>query len=337
MITIEERKKNWCDFYTGKRRTIIHMDVDYGETEIVIPSPETMDKFFTQTVNRYRKMMEHVKELDDDRVPYVSALIGSDIFASAFGSPVVYPGNSNPYALPFVSSAAELSKVKKPKMESSSLMEVIEYGYKLQKETGGALMQLPDIQSPLGIAALIWDKTDFFTAFYEEPNAVKDLIAMTSSLLEEFLDLWFNTFGKEFIAHYPDYYMPYGITISEDEIGSISVEHFTEFSLPEINRLTEHFGGYLGIHCCANARHQWGALKAIPGLVMLNLNQSECVLKEASTFFRDGPCQMFYSNETYDLGAKPVLYGSGANKTEAATALAALRKKSESYILKNNN
>jgi uroporphyrinogen-III decarboxylase len=227
--------------------------------------------------------------------------------------------------------AVELAKVKKPQLENSSLMETIEYGYKLQKEAPDALMQLPDIQSPLDIAALIWDKTDFFMAFHEEPNAVKDLIGMTTSLLIDFLDLWYKTFGKEFIAHYPDYYMPFGITISEDEIGSISMEHFKEFSMPEIVKLSEHFGGRIGIHCCANAKHQWGLLKTIPGLVMLNLVQPDDVLREASSFFRNGPCQMFISDKVYDLGAKVVLYGCNPTKAEALSNLVELKNVSNKY------
>jgi uroporphyrinogen-III decarboxylase len=228
-------------------------------------------------------------------------------------------------------SAAEFAKLKKPQLENSTLMETIEYGYKLQKEAPGALMQLPDIQSPLDIAALIWDKTDFFTALYDEPNAVKDLIGMTSSLLMEFLELWFRTFGNEFIAHYPDYYMPFGITLSEDEIGSISMEHFKEFSMPELIKLSGRFGGRIGIHSCANAKHQWGLLKTVPGLVMLNLVQPDDVLREASSFFREGPCQMFSSDRAYDFGAKVVLYGKNPAKTEALSTLVELRKYSDEF------
>jgi hypothetical protein len=331
MITIEDRKKRWCDFYAGAIRTIIQMNINYGETETVFPSPDTMDKFFTQAVNRYHKLMDHIEWLDDDRIPYISATMGTDIFAHAFGAHVVYPGNSNPYALPLIFSAAELTKIKKPQLENSTLMEIIEYGYKLRKEVPRALIQIPDIQSPLDIAAMIWDKTDFFMALYEEPNAVKDLIGMTSSLLTEFLELWFKTFGNEFIAHYPDYYMPFGITLSEDEIGCISKEHFKEFSMPELVNLSEHFGGQIGIHCCANAKHQWGLLKAIPGLVMLNLVQGDDVLREASSFFREGPCQMFSSDKEYDFGAKVVLYGNNPAKTEALSTLVELRKYSDEF------
>jgi len=324
-MDIAERKKHWCDFYNGGRRTIALIEMDYGER--IYPSPETMEAFFNYTVHKYNVQMDCLGWLDDDRIPFISALMGTDNFAHAFGCPVIYPGNNNPFSTPVVFSAADLAKLKKPKLEDSSLMEIIEYGHKLQAAAPGALLQLPDVQSPLDIAALIWDKTDFFTSFYDEPQAVKDLIAMCYELLTEFFDLWFKTFGKEFVAHYPDYYMPFGITLSEDEIGSISPEQFLEFSYPTLCKLSEHFGGRIGIHSCANSKHQWGVFKSIPGLVMLNLVQPDSIIKEASVYFRDTSCQMFGVNQNgcADPGARVVLQGYARTKEEALEKLERIR------------
>jgi hypothetical protein len=322
MNSIDTRKQRWCDFYAGKRRTVILIEMDYGKR--IYPTPDTMDEFFNYILHQYQVQMDSLEWLPDDRVPYISAVMGTDIFAHAFGSPVIYPGNNNPFARPVVFCAGEMAKIKKPKLEDSSLMEVIEFGYKLKAAAPEVLLQLPDIQSPLDIAALIWNKSDFFMALYDEPGAVKDLIAMTSDLLTEFLDMWFKTFGREFIAHYPDYYMPSGITLSEDEVGSISTGQFEEFSLPTLYKLSEHFGGHIGIHCCANARHQWGLFKSIPGLVMLNLVQPDTVTREASTYFKDSACQMFNpdQNDCADRRARVVLQGVAHSKQEALSSLA---------------
>ena len=63
-----------------------------------------------------------------------------------------------------------------------------------------------------------------------------------------------------------------GVTLSEDEIGSVSDEMFVDFFRDELVALSEHFGG-LGIHCCANARHQWQNFKELPGLRVLNISK----------------------------------------------------------------
>ena len=132
-------------------------------------------------------------------------------------------------------------------------------------------MGLPDIQSPMDISALIWNKNSFYIALLEEPAAVKELSGKVFDLLTAFLDEWFSRYGTEYIAHYPSYYMSGGMTLSEDEIGAIDTNMFDEFFYDELCELSDHYGG-IGIHCCADAVHQWDNLKRIPNLRLLNLN-----------------------------------------------------------------
>jgi uroporphyrinogen-III decarboxylase len=323
---IEERKKHWNEFYSGGRRTLTLIEMDYGER--VFPTKDNAEIFFNYIVHKSRVQMDCLEWLDDDRVPCISAVMGTENFAHAFGCPVIYPGNNNPFTKPIVFSAADAAKLKKPVLENSTLMQSLEYGKKLRSAASNAVIQVPDIQSPLDIAALIWDKNDFFMALYDEPAAVKDIIFMCYEILIEFFDLWFKEFGREFTAHYPDYYMPYGITVSEDEIGSISTEQFYEFSYPTLCNLSEHFGNRIGIHCCANAKHQWSALKSIPGLVMLNLIQPDDIIKEASAYFCDAACQMFNFNQNdfTDPNARIVLQSTAASKNDAIEKLKVLNE-----------
>ncbi|MHB9134389.1 MAG: uroporphyrinogen decarboxylase/cobalamine-independent methonine synthase family protein [Armatimonadota bacterium] len=125
----------------------------------------------------------------------------------------------------------------------------------------------------------------------EEPEAVKELAGKVAQLLTAFLDEWFARYGREFIAHYPSYYMPNGITLSEDEVGIVNPAIFAEFFLPELAMLSARYGG-LGMHCCANARHQWGQFLRIPGLRVLNLVQPPAVVTEAFRFFAPHVVQM---------------------------------------------
>ena len=145
-------------------------------------------------------------------------------------------------------------------------------------------MRLVDTQSPMDIVALIWDKTELFTAMVETPEAVLHLASKVHTLFTAFLDEWFKRYGREFIAHFPYYYLPQGITLSEDEIGAVSTGMFREFFLPELQALSDRYGG-IGLHCCANARHQWENLRRVRNLRMLNLCQPPEVVKEAYGFF----------------------------------------------------
>jgi hypothetical protein len=326
-MSIADRKQRWLDFYEGKIRAMVLIEqAAFGVRPF--PSPETMTSFFDWTVRRCQIQMDSMEWLDDDRIPYVSALMGTDIFAGAFGCPVCYPKDSNPYARPLIFNSRDLAKLRQPKVESSSLAEIFEFGHRLRAAVPEALIQLPDIQSPLDIAAMIWEKGDFFMALYDEPQAVKDLISMTHALLTDFLDLWFKTFGTDFIAHYPEYYMPQGITLSEDEIGSISTGQFREFSYPNLCDLAARYGGRIGIHCCANAKHQWQLLKNIPGLTLLNLGQPDPVIREASAFFQKGPPLWAApnQNECFDFRSQAVLQGFADTKEGAVAELKRLRE-----------
>ncbi|MBT3274405.1 MAG: hypothetical protein HN368_14705 [Spirochaetales bacterium] len=72
--------------------------------------------------------------------------------------------------------------------------------------------------------------------------------------------------------------------MSEDEIGAVNSDMFSEFFLPELAELSNHFGG-IGIHCCADARHQWQNIKLIPNLKLLNLVQDKDIVDDAYPFF----------------------------------------------------
>ena len=159
-----------------------------------------------------------------------------------------------------------------PSLDCEAISATFEIADELHERSGGqALMGLPDIQSPMDISALIWDKNSFYIALIEEPAAVKELSGKVFEFLTSFLDEWFSRYGTEYIAHYPSYYMNEGMTLSEDEIGAIDTTMFDEFFYEELCELSVRYGG-IGIHCCANAVHQWDNIKRIPDLRLLNLN-----------------------------------------------------------------
>lgn len=81
-------------------------------------------------------------------------------------------------------------------------------------------------------------------------------------------------------------FMDGGLSITVDEIGSISSEMYREFFEEDLRTLSQRYGG-LGVHCCANSRHQWENLRRLPGLRMLNLVRPEKVLRESYEYFKD--------------------------------------------------
>lgn len=289
---------------------------------------------------RYMSRMELSERIGDDSIPHLDMLTGTEIFAEAFGCRVERPSHTNPFAMPLINSAEEVAKLKVPKLGSCSLDAIFEMADKLYaKSSGQALFRLADIQSPMDIANLIWSKESLLMALYESPEAVKELAAKVAELLTAFLDEWFSRYGRSFIAHFPDYYMERGITLSVDEVGIVSPEIFEEFFLPELSMLSKRYDG-IGIHCCADSRHQWGMFKKVPGLKLLNLVKPP---SRGTEFIRDalkefnGTCAQYHYGWTpegpfeswpgqYPAGSKIVMDVDAKSLEEAVDLAAKLRQ-----------
>jgi hypothetical protein len=221
---------------------------------------------------RYEWRMQFLDRVPDDSVPYVSLLTNTGFFPAAFGASLHKYDVGGVAARPLVHSSAEAAALTRPGMDARPFDRYFELAERLQERLGpDAPLSVPDIQSPFGIAAILWEKADFMLACAMEPTAVHELTDMCGELLEEFLCEFEARVDNRNICHCPDMWVPpeYGCSLSEDEIGVISPQMFEEFCLPWLKRLSEQFGG-LWIHCCADADHQYESLAKIPDLMGLN-------------------------------------------------------------------
>lgn len=272
---IIERKQRWADLYEpdGDNRKFVYM--------VSFPIPENCgwEHPWRQRIgNRtevawraYCASMKHYKNVPDDTLPFLNIWTGTELFAEALGCKVRQPEDNMPFAIPFIRSAREAEKLKVPKLEDSTLMDLFGMADELWRRAGGdALMSLPDMQTPLDVVAQIWDKSDLFMAMIDEPEVVLELEEKVKDLQTSFIDEWFRRYGTEFIAHHPSYYMPKGITMSVDEIGSISTDMFDLFERDILNELSDRYGA-IGIHSCSDSEHQWDKLAAVRNLKLLNL------------------------------------------------------------------
>jgi len=305
---IEERKKRWSKFLEldGSQRFMHWIYIEDEASPAPLPNPENKKARI-----EYAWMQYNFQE--DDAIPCLHPYTGTEIFAEAFGCKVYRPEDNNPFALPFVSSVNEASRIKIPPIDTPPLGTLFEIADELYKRAGSrALMRLVDIQSPMDVTALIWDKNALYISLLETPEAIQELSGKCKQPQVDFLEEWFRRYGQDFIAHFPDYYMPWGITLSEDEVGAVSTTMFEKFSLPELIELSNQFGG-IGIHCCAHARHQWYSFKQIPNLRMLNLVQPPDVLDDAIIYFANHTAQSPGWQTEWDLSLGPTQFPENAH------------------------
>jgi hypothetical protein len=329
------RKQRWIDFYDPSLPPtslfIIHYLPGLGPRPF--PRPDAVQARIEWAWQKYQIQLDNLAWLEDDALPFLDTYTGTEVFAESFGCPVHYPENDMPFALPVVHSAEEAEALPIPGLDAPAMQVLFEIGDALRRRAGGQrLVRLLDMQTPMDVAALIWDKATFYPAMIEKPEAVKLLAGKVKTFQVRLLDAWFERYGKEFMAHYPDYYMPCGLTFSEDEVGAVSGKMFNEFFLPEVVELAEHFGP-LGMHCCAHARHQWENFKKIPNLALLNFVQPPEVTREAYTFFAGIPQFHSYQGEgpawtwpaQHPDGARMVYEVAVHSKEEALETAARLR------------
>lgn len=297
---IENRKQRWRKFIAGDPsvKYIFLVHPPEGLPERPLPNPENVPARIQWAWQRYLVQLERLEWLEDDTIPFLDPFTGTEIFAEAFGCPVYFPENDMPHARPLIFKANEVSRLKIPDLDAPPLARVFQIADALQARADHtAVMRLVDIQSPMDIAALIWNKTDFFLALIDAPEAVFELASKCRELLCHFLDAWFARFGRSYIAHYPEYFMEQGMTLSEDEVGAVSPAMFEQFFLPELQYLSRRYHG-IGIHCCADCRHLWPAFKKIPQVRLWNLQHERS--QAAYAYFADAPAQIhqFLQNHT---------------------------------------
>ena len=220
-----------------------------------------------ERVRSYEADLKLLETVESDTVPSASLLTGTQLLAEAFGCRVHTFENDMPCALPMISLPEEAMRIKAPRVEEcSNLMRVFELAEALERKLGKEVpLAPPDLQSGFDVANLVWNKSDLLCAMITDPEAVHHLTRECSQLLADFMEKLKQEFPQIFPCHCPGSWVPpeYGIWVSNDECGAISTEMFEEFCLPELVELSNRFHGF-GMHCCADAEHQFASFRKIP-------------------------------------------------------------------------
>ncbi len=251
--------------------TIRLIEANEGRGDFTV-SDRPVKEWLGWALENYERRVAWHEAVEDDAIPYVKLSTGTQLFAAAFGCPVHQYDEDNPCALPIVSTAEEADAIEIPSLDDPPLARVFELGRLVRERVGPEVpIGVPDIQSALDIAALIWRKENLFLAMIADPDAVQRLASKCQQLLIAFFERFRQELGEINYCHCPYAWAPpeQGVWLSEDEAGSISTRMFDQFCLPWLVELSETFGG-LFVHCCATADHQYPSFRRIPNLRGIN-------------------------------------------------------------------
>ena len=252
-----------------------HLPVYEGPDNDFTTSNRPVAEWLPWAVENYRREVALLDATGHDDVPTCDLATGTQIFAAAFGCPVHRSRDTNPCALPLVESAAEADALAEPDIWSCpSLYRVFELADAIRGELGPDVpLGPPDKQTGFDTACLVWEKTSLYMAMLTpgDREAVKRLTSKCTRLLVRFIQALRQEFPTMSMRGCPGVWTPPGMPpwYSNDECGAFGPELFEEFCLPELRELSATFGG-LGMHCCADADHQFPLFRRIPGFYAFN-------------------------------------------------------------------
>jgi hypothetical protein len=130
----------------------------------------------------------------------------------------------------------------------------------------------PDVQSPLGIAELMWDES-FYVAMLESPDAVHSLLAKITDFQIAYVRAIRDAAGQRLnAAGFPIIWSDAtGSMMSDDSMTLISPQMHAEFSVPYLNRFAEAVGP-LYYHSCSWREKYFDNIKSIGPVRTWNWN-----------------------------------------------------------------
>ena len=123
-------------------------------------------------------------------------------------------------------------------------------------DTQDLWLRMPDLQGPMNTAGMIVNQEDFFVEMYTDPDPVHKLLDRVTSFTIDYV----RYIHEESAGRTCGYVWPYtlfpcdiGLALTEDLMPLLSPEHYKEFGVPCLERLSSEFGS-LQVHCCG----EWG-------------------------------------------------------------------------------
>ncbi|GAB4415089.1 MAG: uroporphyrinogen decarboxylase family protein [Anaerolineae bacterium] len=99
---------------------------------------------------------------------------------------------------------------------------------------------------PFGVAGDVMGQVEAFTAVYERPDFLHEVLRIVTDKMIAWLD---------YCAEVMDWPAPRSFAWTDDLAVSLSAEAFREFALPYNQRLRFHFDGWASLHMCGKADH----------------------------------------------------------------------------------
>jgi hypothetical protein len=139
------------------------------------------------------------------------------------------------------------------------------------------LIRCPDIQSPLGIAELMWDDS-FYTSFYENPDQIHELLDKITTYQIAYITEFNQLIGARLNpCGFPGIWADGpGTMIADDTMSLLSPAMHAEFSVPYINRIADACGP-IYYHSCTWTEKYFDNIHSIRNVKSYNWNPGDSI------------------------------------------------------------
>lgn len=232
-------------------------------------NPKTMMEY------QIEGFVEHMKQVDDDTVPYLMPWLGTGVIPSAFGSKIKFGYKSDPAICSrAINNIKEIAKIKVPDFERDGLMpRVLEFINYMKDNDYGIPVSITDTQSPLDSIGVMCGHENLYYWIADDPGAVKHLFEIVTETLILWTKKQKEILGLEIdeVNGLQDIWTPKGVGIwlSEDDDMMTSPKIWEEFVKEPVERILNEFGsGFL--HFCGNPGNHLDNYNKLKGLSGFN-------------------------------------------------------------------
>jgi hypothetical protein len=164
--------------------------------------------------------------------------------ALAFGCPVRYTSEGKEWIDPLITKPEQVHDIPVPEVGAGRTGEILRLAEDMLQELPDTeLIRLTDIQSPLGVAELLWDQS-FYMALLTNPDEIKVLLDKITCFIIDYVKTFQVLLGKRYNpACHPQLWSdPAGYYISDDVNAMVSPDMHYELSIAYIKQITEACG-----------------------------------------------------------------------------------------------
>jgi len=194
------------------------------------------------------------------------------LFPLALGCTPCYTSEGKLWIEKLITDPAQATDFTVPDIHEGFAGEVLRRYRATRDEYPDASIGMPDIQSPLGVAELLWDES-FYTAMLDEPEAVHAVLEKTTDFIIKFIQEVQRIVGPCLKpCAWPGIWSEGpGTMVADDTMSLVSPAMHAEFSLPYLNRMAAACGP-LYYHSCTWREPYFANVKAVENVKAYNWN-----------------------------------------------------------------